>query len=442
MKRKIPIGILAVALLQFFLLEAFLSRSADAADWYVDGMYGNDTNPGTKSAPFCHPWRGIQVAQPGDTVHLLPTMIYPQFAILDKTGTASAPITITGDGVAPALTQVKADGTGFAIQVNRGTKNISPSYITVSNFDAQAPGPWSAIYVGNGSHHIVITKNRLHNSGQYGVATTHADYITISHNTIYRNSQNTNGGMSFASGISTYENTDIDSNTGVKMIIDSNIVHDNTNYHSNQIGTNSDGSGIIVDDARHSKSDNQPYNGRTLIENNVVYNNGGRGIYVFSSDHVTVVNNTAYHNNQDPAEGSWRPGEIMAYAAGDMNIFNNIAYSGGNGCPTNCRVALSIESGSGGSITVDNNINFNAQNDVSLEYYMGGTQHVNANLVTIGLHNLWADPLFQNAVSHIFLLQPGSPGLVAASTVIAPAVDIRGKKRPPQGPTEVAAYQQ
>ena len=37
----------------------------------------------------------------------------------------------------------------------------------------------------------------------------------------------------------------------------------------------------------------------TLVENNLVYSNGGKGIQIQLSDNVTIRNNTAYHNNLD-----------------------------------------------------------------------------------------------------------------------------------------------
>ena len=46
-----------------------------------------------------------------------------------------------------------------------------------------------------------------------------------------------------------------------------------------------------------SAAGNYPFT--TLVENNLVYGNGGKGIQVFLSDNVTIRNNTAYFNNRD-----------------------------------------------------------------------------------------------------------------------------------------------
>ena len=41
------------------------------------------------------------------------------------------------------------------------------------------------------------------------------------------------------------------------------------------------------------------YDGTSLIENNVIFDNEGRGVHVYFSDRVLVRNNTAYHNLKD-----------------------------------------------------------------------------------------------------------------------------------------------
>ncbi|MGO6690549.1 right-handed parallel beta-helix repeat-containing protein, partial [Rhizobium leguminosarum] len=67
------------------------------------------------------------------------------------------------------------------------------------------------------------------------------------------------------------------------------------------------------------------YTFKTLVENNLVYENGGKGIQVTWSDSVTVKNNTAYHNNQDPQNsGTWR-GELSNSASSNNTWVNNIA---------------------------------------------------------------------------------------------------------------------
>jgi parallel beta-helix repeat protein len=96
-----------------------------------------------------------------------------------------------------------------------------------------------------------------------------------------------------------------------KNICYSNELHVATGAESGGSGnTLTDGNGIIIDSMRDSRKNalikhqldkngpKEPYRGRTLIENNLVYNNGGRGVHVFRSEKVDVINNTCYGNQR------------------------------------------------------------------------------------------------------------------------------------------------
>src|SRR5262249_59863401 len=104
----------------------------------------------------------------------------------------------------------------------------------------------------------------------------------------------------------------VDDAPGFHNVIAQNIAHDNSNPPG---GT--DGNGIIFDDGRHTQSDKLPYTPATLIENNLVYFNGGGGIHVFRSTNVTVRNNTAYWNRQLPGKFTWR-GDLSNQESDDV----------------------------------------------------------------------------------------------------------------------------
>jgi parallel beta-helix repeat protein len=81
-----------------------------------------------------------------------------------------------------------------------------------------------------------------------------------------------------------------DQEPGFHNVIRGNLIYDNMN----EVGVHSDGNGIIIDNS----GDNPP---PTLIENNIVFDNGGKGIQVYSAGNVTIRNNSCYHNSKDPA---------------------------------------------------------------------------------------------------------------------------------------------
>ena len=417
-----------------------LAPAAHAANYYVDGLRGDQSNPGTSARPFKFFWQSMQVVKPGDTVYVLPTIVYPHMSI-SVSGASGKPITLVGAGTSGAMTKVIGENNNFALWVNA-------NYVEVRNFDLRAPGRQAALHVSENHHHVTIANNVTHDSGGNGISTVGDDYITISHNIVYGNAKNTSGNV-FNSGISTLGNIDIDGNTGVKMIIDGNIVYGNTNTPSCSTAAclatwqNSDGNGIIIDDLRRVQRDNIPYRGRTLISNNVVFGNGGRGIHIYLSDHVTATGNTVYFNNQDPYEGNYRPGEIQALFASDVDVYNNVLVSdGGTGLEkgkyTGTHVPLSFEYCAGAKpVTGRFNVVFNAKGE-PISYFGR-----NNNAPVTVSDNTWSDPLLLapslDPLRADFRLRPGSPALGMAHLPKAPAADAVGSSRGAK--PSVGAYQ-
>ena len=77
-----------------FLVWAILGTSLPAATFYV-ATSGNDTQPGTSALPFRTVQRGVDVAQPGDTI-LVAAGNYPEEVRSVRNGTATGLITIDG----------------------------------------------------------------------------------------------------------------------------------------------------------------------------------------------------------------------------------------------------------------------------------------------------------------------------------------------------------
>jgi hypothetical protein len=117
------------------------------------------------------------------------------------------------------------------------------------------------------------------------------------------------------------------------------------NYQGCTTLGNTDGNGIIIDTFNVTKCNANmvDYPNATLVAFNVVYNNGGGGVHVFASTHVTVANNSVFYNNSDPTQEAWdRPGIDVncgsgtgGFGAGTDLFLNNIAYAlpAGQACP-------------------------------------------------------------------------------------------------------------
>lgn len=395
------------------LIGLLLSGVAGAADWYVDGINGNNSNRGTLASPIKDVWWAWNRAAPGDRILLLPTTTYGPLYFSGKAGAVGKPITIRGTGSSSAMTKVSGKGRSYGIMLH------GVSHVNVENLDITAPGHgsnagWSGIY-SKDTNNIRITDNYVHDSGCSGIQTENADYHVIMSNRVARNAMVVWNRV-FCSGISNHENLDIDTNTGTKFWILNNHIYGNTNYSptSTYTGTNSDGNGIIIDDTRRTQTDYRAYKGKTMVRNNVIYNNGGRGIAIFYSDNVDVISNTLFYNNQDPKEGSWRPGEIGITFSGGVNVWHNIMYSDGKygSQHTGTHVGIQImDNTKGRPINVDHNILFNPQANATLARYTRN----NTVPLTYGAGNKFVDPKFTKASTDplvaLFTVTSASPAL-------------------------------
>ena len=414
-----------------------MAAPANAASWYVDGLNGGRYNAGTAASPYLYLWQAVQKVQPGDTIYVMPTTTYSQLG-LTANGTPTAPITLAGsDPNNP--TKVSGGGVNSGIWING-------NYVTVSGFDVTAPGPYPAISLAPNHHHITVANNIAHDAGGNGINVFASDYITISHNVVYGNAKNTS--QAFNSGISLLGNVDIDNNTGVKMIVDGNIVYGNTNTPNCSTescyatATDSDGSGIILDDNIRDRWDDIPYRGAFMISNNVIYKNGGRGVHVYKSDNATITGNTIWSNNQDPYEAFWHPGEVSGVQAGNVAVYNNILQSDGlnspihSGSAPNTHVSVVFENCTDGRgpMVVKNNLGYNPQNDSSLFSYVQN----NTNSVVIS-GNKFSGPKLENPNKGDFRVKPGSPALATADASTSVAADMLGASRMPA--PSIGAYQ-
>ncbi len=314
--------------------------------FFVDALNGDNLNPGTESRP----WKTIQKAAdsltPGQTVLVRASAVYsnPNYYALvsiTKSGTAAGSITYKSYPGERAVLRSTYDKNYHGFEV----KNAS--YIVIDGFEvighladitpavAQAENDWAkanptkfvgpkvdsnGISVTNGGvtpHHIVIRNNLVHDHPGGGIAANGSDWVTIENNRIYNTSSYSPYGTS---GISYLVSKDVDTNTtSYKQIVRNNTVHDARNLfpckcYSFQQQT--DGNGIIIDSLTSSG-----YKGKTLVTNNIVYNNGGRGIHMFKSGNTDIVFNTASRNGTIAITGE---GEITVIDAANVRVFDNI----------------------------------------------------------------------------------------------------------------------
>jgi parallel beta-helix repeat protein len=404
--------------------------------YYVSANVGNDNNNGlSASSPFKTIQQAANLTNPGDTV-LIMNGVYtndnPSGGVLSitRSGTSNAPITYKAyPGDSPKLQSngwygiLITDGASYikidGLEVIGNNKNITLDYaLSQKNNPSNPQTNGNGIFIDgskNGhTHHIEITNNKVHDFGGGGIATVQADYVTIEGNEVFNNAWYS---VYANSGISNYQNWDFDSSQGYKMIIANNKVYNNRQYIPWLYGGGkiTDGNGIILDDSQNTQNGSTlgAYSGRTLVKNNIVFENGGSGIHSYASDHVDIVNNTAYLNNQSP---EIKDGQIFANSSSDVNILNNILYA-----------------------YPGKNVNSNYNNtNVTYNYNV----YANSTIIPVkGANDIIADPKFINPSIGDFRLQSTSPAIDKGFTWTNLTTDFAGNNRPSGAGYDIGAFE-
>jgi parallel beta-helix repeat protein len=276
---------------------------------YYVATNGSDSGNGSASSPFGSINRALKAnLNPGDEI-VVKSGVYREQVMVTKGGSeAGGDIVIRSEVPGGAKIIAPPDKT-WGIAIIR-------DYVQVDGFDVS--GGKAGITTAS-VHHVKITNNIVHDNLGSGISVNRSEFVKVDGNVTYGNASN---GPS--SGISIFhaENVSGDTKTGgFRIEVTNNISYDNI-WKS---GAKTDGHGIIIDHFKSKTGSGYAYGYETLVENNVVHGNSGRGIQVAWSDHVTVRNNTAWHNGNAPYEGSsWR-GELSNMNSSHNTWVNNIA---------------------------------------------------------------------------------------------------------------------
>ena len=423
------------------LIFALSFTNAFAVDYYVSALSGTDSNNGlTTLTAFRTIQKAADKTNPGDFVYIMDGTysetkvlfsIHASVLYISRSGNANAYITyknypghkpkISGEKCRWNCVRIRANYIRFeGIELEGPNQNITYEearemydyYVTTPS----ASRDWNFLGTMNTNglsmggdmissvpwHHIEVRNCVIHDFQGGGIGGSDFDYITIENNVVYNNSWYC---MYATSGISVFHSLDFDSNTSsYKNFVRGNICYNNKTLIP-WAGRDylSDGNGIIIDDNRNSQvTGGIPYAGKTLVENNVSYNNGGSGIHAYSSNNVDIINNTACNNGTVVGYA-----EIYGQDGTNVNIYNNIMYARtGGACNSNA-----------GGTTYDYNIYFN-----------GPASRQGANDVV-------ADPKFIKLAfdgTADFMLRNTSPAINSGTNTTGKfsPVDINGVARP------------
>ena len=334
----------------------------DPSTLYVSSEFGSDDNDGQTMES---PWASLQTAldrlEPGNTLFVLDGRYDEQrepgvaHYVVNVSGTPDAWIRVTaGPDQSPEL--VASAGNG--ISVRGDYVEISGLRVRGEGFDVENNYGWGLLI--RNSHHVRLANNTISSMAVGGISSVESSNLEILDNEVFDNSF---WGTEQGSGISLWHSVDSGlgpAPDGYHDRIIGNVVYRNENkvfsrWRDEDVIT--DGNGIIID-----QNVETGYTGRALVANNVVFDNGGRGILVLESNRVDVMFNTTYNNGRtDGLEGG--PVELVASRADDVRLLNNLAWSRSGAPAVTVADASNVELG-GNVLITDSPSGFNTELDL------------------------------------------------------------------------------
>lgn len=372
--RRLPVHLLAAATIGALLFAPLSAQAAEnpadfstlvprsaGVSYYVSGS-GNDGADGrSEGSAFRTLQRAADLTNPGDTVwvmngtytrnevntdilgitrsgqpdNYIQYRAYPDHNPLIKLDRNYAGIQISAAYI--VIEGLTVQGYNSTIDAAEATRRallpVGQENEALYNSDFQGNGIFAFPRDGRQPHHLIIRDNEVFDCPGTGIAANGSDYVRVEDNLVHHNNYYSPWANS---GISFYQSKDIDQYTGAKFFVRNNESHSNENrvpfwFSSSDPAQRviTDGNGIILDDGRGSQTAGSvPYRGGFYIQNNLVHNNGGRGINIFESDNVQIRQNGSYYNARivSPAIDS----ELQLGAARNVEIFDNTIQARGD----------------------------------------------------------------------------------------------------------------
>jgi hypothetical protein len=385
-------------------------------------------------------------------------------------GTYDETVLVSASGSADACTgyvDFRAASPGGAKNVSTDPYNgfmVNANYVMVDGFDLQDTGTGSAFTAGtntlsNGKvivyHHIAAVRNIAHDSGGAGLSAIHSDYVRFEGNTVHDNSSRSDYGDS---GIDLWEMQASDTQSGFHIVIRNNLSYSNVESDIPS-DLQTDGEGIILDsfDYADSTYGSTPYTQETLVENNVIWRNGGRGIEAAGAQptsHVTIRNNTVFDDNVQQQQ--YGGAEIVSWGTGN-SVANNIVILGAdaqNGTAANqTTVAIADRCGASsagvqitGGSTWSNNIVYSMKSGAPLSSSDCVTTPSNYTTIPVGSNLMGVDPGLAAQTSQVtsvmvqdFTIGAGNPATRAGTSADFAPFDYAYVARP--RPPSIGAFE-
>ncbi|MGY4768804.1 right-handed parallel beta-helix repeat-containing protein [Kribbella sp. CWNU-51] len=378
------------------------SAVAAGTGYYVNNTAANcsDTGAGTQAVPFCTISAGTKKAiVAGDTVHVAPGT-YREQVTVNASGTATDPITVTGDAPGVVVLGTRALG-GAALWTATSTSAWSTPYAPPSvprqvflddqrlaaatSATTTTPNSWfydataKVLYVDTGGanpgdghlieagaqsfgvttssrQNVVISNLSLNRPNLAGVRLLSSSAITVDHVTASQSASNGILVDTCPNSSITIRAAAVDNSlsTGIRLSASSGVTVTGSSSHHNGlhgIGLSTSTNNLITGNTTYANTSVNPNatavgidvntsSPDNTISGNVTYQNQDSGIQVYSSSHrAVVVRNISYGNGDHGFDTLTSTG---------VRYVNNTSYG-------NRRDGISVEGNSTGA-TVTNNL--------------------------------------------------------------------------------------
>jgi hypothetical protein len=327
------------------------------ANVYYVSPTGNDTNPGTASAPFRTFARANSVLTPGSTLNIY-AGVYNQQLKITKSGTSAAGITVQSIGGTVVIDRQYAASSGI---------DVRASFVTLKNLTIRNV---SEVCVNLAGTNLTVNGLLVYTCYSHGIQANNSSNIKILNSVVY-NTATSNAARTLSGGWG----------SGIKVRVSNNVlIESNSIYNNYGEGIGTRGTNITIRGNRvfNNYSVNIYTNSENaLIERNFVYctpNSGfergglpaagiGLGEEYFEGwgarlRNARVINNIVgfcrhgvrYYGADAGVIGGGLKGAVIAY---------NTLYGS-----TNAALSIVYESAQAGS-TITNNIIWQAQNNLT-----------------------------------------------------------------------------
>ncbi|MBC8011644.1 MAG: right-handed parallel beta-helix repeat-containing protein, partial [Burkholderiales bacterium] len=273
-------------------------------------------------------------------------------------------------------------------------------------------------------HHIRLADNVIEFNTADGIYVEFCDWLFVENNRIENNCWTTPGYAPSGFALMGYANFDAQDNIYKTLIAGNRASGNRLTVKNHPWGVKPrtefyNGNGFLLD-ANADKP--VKYLGRTLVQNNLAFDNGAGGIQMWGSHRLDLVNNTVALN---ATVIPW--GQVGFEFCRDVRFINNIVVAP-PGLPLDSWFLGRADERTAGIVRINN-------------LYWGGA-HPNIP----GIDDRVADPLFvapsTDPATADFRLRPGSPAASGGRwELFTPVTDLAGRPRPAHAAPALGAFQ-